>query len=91
MKGGTFSISSIGPLRVEAFTPKINPPQSAILGIGGILDKPWVVNGQIVPRKVISLSVTFDHRLYDGAKVAYFLTDLVNFLEDPGVLILEGM
>ncbi len=91
MRGSTFSISSIGPLRVQGFTPMINTPESAILGIGAIQDQPWVVQGAVVPRKIVTLSLTFDHRVYDGAEAARFLTTLVTLVENPDMLLLGGI
>ena len=89
--GSTFSISSIGPLRVEEFTPKINTPETAILGIGGIVTRPWVVDEAVVAREVVALSLSFDHRVVDGAEAARFLDYLVELIEDPELLVLGGI
>lgn len=91
LTGSTFTISSIGPLRVQGFTVMINAPEAVILGIGAIQDKPWVVTGEVQVRKVATFSLTFDHRIFDGAEAARFLTDLVNLIEDPELLVLEGV
>ncbi len=89
--GSTFSISSIGPLRVQGFTPMLNTPENAILGIGAIRDTPWAAEGNIAVRKVVTLSLTFDHRALDGAEAARFLSRLVELCEDPELLVLEGV
>jgi pyruvate dehydrogenase E2 component (dihydrolipoamide acetyltransferase) len=81
--GGTFTISNLGIYDVEVFTPIINPPQSALLGIGKILEKPWVVNGQIVIRPIATLSLSFDHRVIDGAVAARFLQEIKEKMENP--------
>ena len=66
MRGSTISISNIGSAGGMFFTPVINWPEVAILGVGRIMDKPVVRNGEIVPGKVLALSLSFDHRLIDG-------------------------
>lgn len=76
MQGGTFTITNLGSFGIDAFTPVIQLPQSAVLGIGRLSLEPVVVNGQILPRHMISLSLTFDHRVMDGAPAARFLADL---------------
>ncbi len=90
MRGSTFSISSIGRSRVEGFTPLINTPDDAILGIGGIQKRAWVIDNEIKIRDIVTLSLTFDHRIIDGAPAAKFLTDLVILLEDPKRFLLEA-
>ena len=81
--GGTFTISNLGIYDVEVFTPIINPPQSALLGVGKILEKPWVVNGQIAIRPIATLSLSFDHRVIDGAVAARFLQEVKEKMEKP--------
>ncbi|MBI2141571.1 2-oxo acid dehydrogenase subunit E2 [Candidatus Woesearchaeota archaeon] len=83
MMGGTFTISNIGSIGGTFFTPIINYPEAAILGIGKIVEKPVVRNGKIVVRKIMPLSLTYDHRLIDGAQAAAFLNTLIGFLENP--------
>jgi Pyruvate/2-oxoglutarate dehydrogenase complex, dihydrolipoamide acyltransferase (E2) component, and related enzymes len=73
LDGGTFTITNIGKYGVESFTPIINQPQSAILGINAIIDKPIVKNEQINITSVMNLSLTADHRTVDGAVAAQFL------------------
>ncbi len=81
MTAGTFTISNIGRSRVRFFTPIINVPQLAILGIGEAKPRPWVIDGQIEIRPVMGLSLTFDHRGVNGAPAADFLTDLCQNIE----------
>jgi pyruvate dehydrogenase E2 component (dihydrolipoamide acetyltransferase) len=76
LKGGTFTISNLGSVGVYFFTPIINLPESAILGIGRMADKPVVRNGQVVVRKMLPLSLTYDHRIVDGADAARFMNEL---------------
>jgi len=79
--GGTFTITNLGHFGVEIFSPIINPPQSAILAVGRINEKPVVVNGEIVKRHVMSISLSFDHRIIDGAEAAMFLQGIKTVLE----------
>jgi 2-oxoisovalerate dehydrogenase E2 component (dihydrolipoyl transacylase) len=85
MLHGTFTITNVGVFGVDTGTPIINPGESAILCLGQIRDMPWVVDGQIVPRKVCQLSVSFDHRVVDGQQGAEFLADVGALLSDPAV------
>jgi pyruvate dehydrogenase E2 component (dihydrolipoamide acetyltransferase) len=68
---------------IDAFTPIINPPQCAILGVGRILSKPAVVEGVVAPQARITLSLTFDHRIVDGAPAARFLDTVREYVEAP--------
>ena len=81
--GGTFTITNLGPNDIDAFTPIINPPQSAILGLGRVAEKPVIDDGQIVKGATMYLSLTFDHRIVDGAPAAEFLQTVKGLLEDP--------
>jgi pyruvate dehydrogenase E2 component (dihydrolipoamide acetyltransferase) len=83
VKGGTFTISNVGPLGVgyRFDTDIINQPESAILGVGGITDRPAVRDGQIVIRPIMSYSLTYDHRLVDGALATQFITSLIEELD----------
>ena len=84
MAGGVFTISNLGSFGVEAFTPIINPPQTAVLGLGAIRWEPVVLaSGQIVAREQMMLSLTFDHRVVDGATGSAFLQTLQGLLEEP--------
>jgi pyruvate dehydrogenase E2 component (dihydrolipoamide acetyltransferase) len=87
MKGSTFTISNLGMYAVDAFTPIINQPESAILGVGRIQDKPVAVNGALEIRPMMTLSLSFDHRAMDGAPAAAFLTELKQILENPFELL----
>lgn len=90
MQGSTFTISSVGSLgATQAFTPILNYPNSAILGVGRIVDKPVCRDGEIVAGKTITLSLTVDHRVIDGAQAARFLKDIMDLLQDPELLLME--
>jgi pyruvate dehydrogenase E2 component (dihydrolipoamide acetyltransferase) len=84
MQGGTFTITNLGPFGIDAFTPIINHPQSAILGVGRIQRRPVVWQDQIAARPQVMLSLTFDHRIVDGAPAARFLQALSRLVENPG-------
>ncbi len=90
LKGSTFTITNYGTYGATFATPIINYPDVAILGTGKISDKPWVRGGQITIRKILPLSLTFDHRVNDGAGAAKFLTRLVGYLEDPASVFIES-
>jgi pyruvate dehydrogenase E2 component (dihydrolipoamide acetyltransferase) len=81
LAGGTFTITNLGQMEVEYFTPIINPPQAAILGVGRILRKPAVVGDEVVARQMLPLSLTFDHRVVDGAPAGAFLRDVKHAIE----------
>lgn len=83
LSGGTFTISNLGMYAVDAFTPIINQPESAILGVGRIREQVVSINGSIEVRPQMALSLSFDHRVIDGAPAAHFLTDLREILENP--------
>ncbi|NJE62188.1 dihydrolipoamide acetyltransferase family protein [Thermococcus sp. 21S7] len=82
--GGTFTVTNLGMLGVDSFTPIINPPQVAILGLNRIAEKPVVRNGEIKKARVMTLSLSFDHRAIDGAPAARFLGRVKHYLENPG-------
>ncbi len=82
LQGASFTISNLGTLGVESFTPVINPPQTGILGVCTVTDKIKVVNGEIKPYKSMGLSLTYDHRAVDGAPAARFLMELKTILEN---------
>jgi pyruvate dehydrogenase E2 component (dihydrolipoamide acetyltransferase) len=90
MKGSTFTITNYGHFGGTFATPIINYPEVAILGTGKISEKPWVKNGQIVIRKILPLSLTFDHRVTDGVDASQFLTKVVSYLEDPALIFIES-
>ncbi|HEY4453758.1 MAG TPA: dihydrolipoamide acetyltransferase family protein [Pseudonocardiaceae bacterium] len=87
MLNGTITITNIGVFGIDTGTPIINPGESAILAFGAIRDMPWVVDGQIVPRKICQLSLSFDHRVVDGAQGSRFLADVGALLGDPATAI----
>lgn len=89
MSEGTFTISSIGNMAGEGFTPVINYPQAAILGIGRIKDKPIVKKNKIVLGKMVTFSLSFDHRILDGAQASRFIQTLVRYVENPSELFME--
>jgi len=82
-EGNTFTVSNLGMFGVEEFTAIINPPDACILAIGGIIDKPIVANGEVVPGKMMKVTLSCDHRVVDGAMGAAFLQTLKALLEDP--------
>lgn len=76
--GGTFTLNNYGPLDVDGATPLLNHPQTAMLGVGRLLDRPWAVDGRVEVRKVLHLSLTFDHRVCDGGTAAGFLRHVID-------------
>jgi len=90
MKGGSMSITNIGSAGGQWFTPVINHPEVAILGIGRISEKPVIKNGEIVPASVLALSLSFDHRLIDGATAQNALNLLKRLLSEPELLLMEA-
>lgn len=90
LKGSTFSITNIGSAGGMFFTPVINHPEVAILGVGRISEKPVVKNGEIIVAPVLSLSLSFDHRLIDGEPAQRFVNYVKQLLENPTLLVLEG-
>ncbi len=91
MKGSSFTISNFGQFGGGFATPIINFPDVAILGCGRISDKPWVVNGAIAIRKILPLSLTFDHRVTDGGDATRFLSRVAAYLQDPALLFIESV
>jgi pyruvate dehydrogenase E2 component (dihydrolipoamide acetyltransferase) len=87
VQGGSFTISNLGMYGVDAFQAIVNAPQAAILAVGRTTDRPWVVDGAIVVRPVMTLSVSFDHRVVDGARGAEFLDTLASLIEEPAGLV----
>jgi pyruvate dehydrogenase E2 component (dihydrolipoamide acetyltransferase) len=90
LKGGTFTVSNYGAIGGLWGTPIINPPQSAILGVGRIEEAAVVRGGEVVARPVVPLSLTFDHRIIDGATAQRFLNALVEHIENPDLILLEN-
>ncbi|KAF7831348.1 dihydrolipoyllysine-residue succinyltransferase component of 2-oxoglutarate dehydrogenase complex 2, mitochondrial [Senna tora] len=89
MAGGTLTISNGGVYGSLLSTPIINPPQSAILGMHSIVSRPMVVGGEIVPRPMMYIALTYDHRLIDGREAVFFLRRIKDIIEDPRRLLLD--
>ena len=87
LANGTFTISNLGFADVDYFTPILRPPESAILGVGRIVRKPGIKNGHVIPEAMIGLSLTFDHRIIDGAPGARFLKTVKEMIEAPVLMI----
>ena len=90
MQGGVFTITNLGSFGIDAFTPIINLPETAVLGLGRIRREPVVLEDQIVARDQITLSLTFDHRIADGAPAARFLQTVGQAIENPSAWLLRG-
>lgn len=89
MAGGSFTISNGGVYGSLLSTPIINPPQSAILGMHSIVSRPMVVSGEVVPRPMMYIALTYDHRLIDGREAVFFLRRIKDVVEDPRRLLLD--
>jgi len=87
LSGGTFTITNLGMYEIDAFTPVINLPEAAILGVGRIQDKVVPYKGNIQVRQMLTLSLVFDHRLNDGAPAARFLQRIKQYIENPLLLV----
>ncbi len=87
LSGGTFTVNNYGAFGVDGSTPIINHPEVAMLGIGRMIDRPWVVDGQLAVRKVVTLSFVFDHRVCDGDIASGFLTYVSRCIEEPLLLL----
>ena len=84
LTGGTFSITNFGVFGVDAGTPILNPPEAGILGLGTVRRRPWEFEGEIALRDIVTLSLSFDHRLVDGEQGARFLAAVGDVLREPG-------
>jgi pyruvate dehydrogenase E2 component (dihydrolipoamide acetyltransferase) len=89
LTGGTFTLNNYGVFGVDGSTPIINHPEAAILGVGRIIDRPWVVDGAVVPRRITQLSLAFDHRVCDGGVAGGFLRYVADRVEEPLGLLAE--
>ncbi|MFE9888751.1 dihydrolipoamide acetyltransferase family protein [Streptomyces scopuliridis] len=87
LTGGTFTLNNYGVFGVDGSTPIINHPEAAMLGIGRIVPKPWVYEGELAVRQVVQLSLTFDHRVCDGGTAGGFLRYVADCVEQPAVLL----
>lgn len=90
MRGGTITITNVGPIGGTGLIPTINYPEVAILGMGQVREKPVVRDGEIVIRKMLPITLAFDHRVADGAQAAHMATDLIRLLSNPNQLMLES-
>ncbi|MFC6704415.1 dihydrolipoamide acetyltransferase family protein [Flexivirga alba] len=89
LTGGTFTLNNYGVFGVDGSTPIINHPEAAMLGVGRIIDRPWVIDGQLAVRKVAQLGLTFDHRVCDGGVAGGFLRFVADAVERPLLLLGE--
>lgn len=89
LASGTFTLNNYGVFGVDGSAAIINHPEVAILGVGRIVDKPWVVNGELAVRKVTELTLTFDHRVCDGGTAAGFLRYVADGMENPGAVLTD--
>ena len=83
MRGGCFTVTNLGAFGIDAFTPIINPPECAVLGVGRIDRRPAMDGDRVVGRDLVTLSLTFDHRIVDGGPAARFLQTLARCVENP--------
>ena len=91
LTGGTITLTNVGVFGVDGGTPILSPGQTSILAMGRVIDRPWVVDGRVVVRPVMQLSLSFDHRVIDGALGSRALRSVADFLEDPAMaLLLDG-
>jgi pyruvate dehydrogenase E2 component (dihydrolipoamide acetyltransferase) len=89
MTGGTFTLNNYGVFGVDGSTPIINHPEAALLGAGRIVDRPWVADGALAVRKVMQLSLSFDHRVCDGGVAGGFLRYVADCVERPAILLAD--
>jgi 2-oxoglutarate dehydrogenase E2 component (dihydrolipoamide succinyltransferase) len=89
LEGGTFTISNGGIYGSLLSTPIVNPPQSGILGLHSIQERPIALNGEVVIRPMMYLALTYDHRIIDGREAVSFLKTIKEVIEDPSRLFLE--
>jgi pyruvate dehydrogenase E2 component (dihydrolipoamide acetyltransferase) len=87
LSGGTFTLNNYGVFGVDGSTPIINHPEAAMLGVGRILPRPWVVDGELAIRRLCQLSLTFDHRVCDGGAAGGFLRHVADLVEQPVSLL----
>ncbi|WP_309711977.1 dihydrolipoamide acetyltransferase family protein [Pseudolysinimonas sp.] len=90
LRGGTFTITNIGVFGIDAGTPIINPGEAGILAVGAAVRRPWEYRGEIALREVLTLSLSFDHRLVDGEQGSRFLAEVGALLAEPGLALLTG-
>jgi 2-oxoisovalerate dehydrogenase E2 component (dihydrolipoyl transacylase) len=90
LRGGTFTLTNVGVFGVDAGVPILNPGEAAILALGALQRRPWEYHGELALRHLVTLSLTFDHRLADGQQAALFLRDVGEALADPTHLLALG-
>ncbi len=90
LRGGTFTITNIGIFGIDAGTPILNPGEAGILAVGAAVRRPWEYRGEIALREVLTLSLSFDHRLVDGEQGSRFLAEVGALLAEPGLALLSG-
>lgn len=90
LTGSTFTINNYGSLGVDGSAAIINHPEVAILGVGRVLERPWVVDGAVVPRRIVQLSLVFDHRVTDGGVAAGFLREVADAIESPLAVLADA-
>ncbi len=86
--GGTITISNLGAWGIDSFDAIVNPPQAAIISVGGIIEKPVVKNGEIVPGMRMNIGMSCDHRVVDGAVAAGYLNEVKKLLEQPSLMLI---
>jgi pyruvate dehydrogenase E2 component (dihydrolipoamide acetyltransferase) len=89
LTGGTFTLNNYGSLGVDGSSPIINHPEAAMLGVGRLMDRPWVVNGELAVRRVTTLSLVFDHRVCDGDVASGFITYVARCMQEPLLALTE--
>jgi 2-oxoisovalerate dehydrogenase E2 component (dihydrolipoyl transacylase) len=87
MASGTITVTNIGVFGMDTGTPILNPGEVAIVALGTIRQKPWVVDGEVLPRYVTTLGASFDHRIVDGDVASRFLADVASVIEEPALLL----
>jgi pyruvate dehydrogenase E2 component (dihydrolipoamide acetyltransferase) len=87
MQNGTITVTNIGVFGMDTGTPILNPGEVAIVAMGTIKQKPWVVDGEVRPRYVTTIGGSFDHRVVDGDVVSRFIADVASVMEEPALLL----
>jgi len=87
--GSTFTLSAMGMFGLEHFTANINLPENAILAVGAIIDKPIAINGEVVIRPMMNVTLSYDHRTIDGAEAGKFMRTLKSFIDNPLALLVK--
>lgn len=87
LTGSTLTVTNVGVFGVEGGVPILNPGQSIILAIGALRTQPWEHHGEVALRTVVTLTLSFDHRVLDGAEASRFLMDVADVLSDPAILL----